>query len=145
MKPIAMRRCRLRNQTGIRHRRTYQDHGQDELRVRRIFLQFPAKALDQGIDAPDGDVRILAPDPLDESVAAEDDATIAGQHVEQLELVRRQLDLAVAESCLAPRRLSQKVPGLHGRRVLADEQPAPRRQGRGPAPPARERRRSLVK
>ena len=124
----------------IRHRRTCTRTPTVRMvRIRRIFLQFPAKALDQRIDAPDGDVRILAPDPLDESVAAEDDAAIAGQHVEQLELVRRQLDLAVAEfAWRAP--AQPEVPGLHGRRVLADERPAPPQQGARPAPPARGRR-----
>ena len=66
-----------------------------------------------------GDVRVFAPHALHERVAAEDDAAVAGQHVEQVELVRGQLDLAFVEPRLPARRFDQQRTGLHGRRVLA--------------------------
>ena len=76
-------------------------------------------ALHERVHAADRDVRVFAPDALHERVAAENDAAVAGQEVEQVELVRGQLDLAIVEPRLPARRFDQQRPGLHGRRMFA--------------------------
>src|SRR6185503_12826364 len=54
-------------------------------RLRRVGLDLLAQPLDQRVDAALGDVRLAAPDALHQRVAAEDDAAVARQHVEQVE------------------------------------------------------------
>ena len=71
----------------------------------RIVFDLAAHALDERVDAALGDVRVAAPDPLHQRFAAEHDAAVAGEQVEQVELVRRELDLAVVEPRVAPRRI----------------------------------------
>ena len=77
-----------------------------------------AQPLDQRVDAALGDVRVAAPDPLHQRVAAEHDAAVAREHVEQVELVRGQLDVAIVEPRQPPRRIDEQ-PGDGDRGVNA--------------------------
>src|SRR5262245_18667077 len=95
-KPNAMRQYRLRYHTGsdIAELVAGAPHRQDEARLRRVGLDLPPHPLDERVHAALGDVRLVAPDAPHERVAAEHDAAIAREQVEQLEFVRGQLDLA---------------------------------------------------
>ena len=48
-----------------------------------------------GADAPLGDVRVIGPDTFEEHLAGEYDARIRRESVEDVELMRRQLDRVV--------------------------------------------------
>ena len=76
-----------------------------KLRLRGIRFDLLAQALDQRVDAALGDVRVAAPHALDQRVAAEHDAAVAREHVEQVELVRGELDVAIVQAREPARRI----------------------------------------
>ena len=98
--------------------------------LRRILFDLLPQPLDQRVDAADGDKRLILPHAAEERFAAEDDARARQQHVEQLELVRRQLDVRLADADAAPRRVHLDV--LVGDRTRGFFDPAGLTSGRGP-------------
>src|SRR4029077_4200310 len=69
--------------------------------------------------------EIGTPDILEEAVTGQDDARIAGEGSEQVELARSQPEIAVRDRRLAPARVDSQGPDLH--------RPAAARRGLGPA------------
>src|SRR6184192_2160382 len=102
-----MRQYRLRYQrrSGIGELVAGSPDGEDVARLGRIGFDLLAQPLDQRVDASLGDVRVPAPHALDQRVAAEDDAAAARQHVEQVELVRGEIDVGAVDAGEAPRRI----------------------------------------
>src|SRR5258707_4742348 len=97
-RPSAMRQYRLWYQRGSDICRLVAGapDGENHRRFRGVVFDLFPDALDQRVDAADGDERIVFPDLAEQRLAAEHNAGIGEQHVEQLELVRRELDMAVA-------------------------------------------------
>ena len=79
------------------------------LRLGRVALDLPAHALDERVDAALGDVGVVSPDAPHQRFAAEDDPLVAREQVQQLELVGRQIDFALAEPRVAPRGIDDEV------------------------------------
>src|SRR3954468_18834685 len=106
-----MRQYRLRYQrrSGIDELVAGPPHGRDEPRVRRVRLDLLAQPLHERVDAPLGDVRVGYPDALDERVTAEHDAAVAGEHVQQIELVGGELDVAAVQPREPPRRIDVQL------------------------------------
>src|SRR3954466_520755 len=113
MNPNAIFQYRLRYQTGsdIGELVSRAPHGQHEFRIGGIVLDLPAHAFDQRVDAALGDVRVVSPDLLHQRVAAEDDAAIGRQQIQEIEFMRGQLDLAVRQACVTARRIDRQAAG----------------------------------
>src|SRR5688572_28646580 len=86
-KPNAMRQYRLRYQTGsdIGELVSRAPHGQHEARLGGIVLDLAPHPLDERVHAALGDVRVVSPDFLHQRVAAEHDAAVAGEQIQQVE------------------------------------------------------------
>src|SRR3954451_24262498 len=114
MNPNAIFQYRLRYQTGsdIGELVSRAPHGQHEFRIGGIVLDLPAHAFDQRVDAALGDVRVVSPGLLHQRVAAEDDAAIGREQVQQIELMRRQFDLAILKAGVTARRIDRQ-PARH--------------------------------
>src|SRR6516162_6896308 len=63
-----------------------------ETRVRGIGLDAAAQAFDERVDAPYGDEGIAAPDLRQQRLAAEHDAGVGGEQVQQAELLVREIN-----------------------------------------------------
>src|SRR5262245_10508835 len=73
-------------------------HGDD----RRGIPEFAPDLPDMDVDGPGVPGERVAPDPLEQLIAGEDDATMVEELPEQVELLRRQLDLLIPDVDLAP-------------------------------------------
>ena len=87
----------------------------DGLDRRPVGPELPADLGDVDIDRPRLAGEVGAPDVLEEGVAGEDDAGVAGERREQVELAGAQLELAVADRRLAPARIDPSEPTSIGR------------------------------
>src|SRR3989337_2348978 len=111
-RPSAMRQYRLWYQRGsdIGGLVARAPDGENHRRAPRgVVFDLLPDAFDQRVDAADGDERVVFPDLAEQRFAAEHDAGIGEQHREQLELVRRELDLAVADFHRAAQRIDLDV------------------------------------
>src|SRR5262245_22112389 len=72
--------------------------GRDRRRVAELAPQLPDVDVDRPRVAGEG----VAPDPLEQLVARQDEALVVEQLPEEVELLRRQLDLLLADLHLAP-------------------------------------------
>src|SRR6266850_1232847 len=77
-------------------------HGEDHGGIGGVLLDLLPQPLDQRVDAAHGDERLILPDPAEQRFAAEDDAGPGEQHVEEVKLVRRQLDVPGAHADAPP-------------------------------------------
>src|SRR5690242_3893782 len=80
-------------------------HVAQVLRVGRIVLNLAAQVRDVVVDNARAGIGVLAPDTVDELIAAQHAAAGADKQAEQLELDGRQIDRASAAPHLAPREI----------------------------------------
>src|SRR6188474_210285 len=78
---------------------------QDDLRVRGVLLDAAAQSLDERIDAALGDEGVIGPDPRQQRFAAEDDAGMRGEHEQQAEFLRGEIDILAVDAHAPPRRI----------------------------------------
>src|SRR5262249_566940 len=76
-----------------------------ELRLRRILLDAAAQALHERVDAAHGDERVAAPDLGQQRLAAEDDAGVRGEEIEQTKFLIGELDVLPLDAHAAPQRI----------------------------------------
>src|SRR5215203_3004089 len=107
MRPSAMRQYRLRYQRGLDICRfiACSPHGQNDLRLRGIALDLLAHPLDQRVHAPHRHEGLILPDLAEERFATEHDARSRNQHVEELELVERELHITRTDEDAPSRRV----------------------------------------
>src|SRR5436190_9478199 len=82
-------------------------HGDEKVRIGLVGLDAAAEALDEGIDAADGHERVTAPDLREQRFAAEDDAGMRRQEVQQPEFLISQVDVAAGVPDPTPRRIDE--------------------------------------
>src|ERR687888_1244112 len=99
-KPTPMRQYRLLYQmrSDIGELVSRAPHGQDQAGLRGFVLELLAEALYERIDAAGRDVRVVAPHALHERLAAEHDPAIAREQIQQIELVRGEIDVAAVDA-----------------------------------------------
>src|SRR5436190_19280743 len=79
-----------------------------------IALDAATQALDEGIDAAHRDERVAAPDARQQRLAAEHDARVRREQVQQTEFLIRQLDVAAGDADASARRIDLDVMDAHG-------------------------------
>ena len=86
----------------------------DRLDRRPVGAELLAHLGDVDVDRPGLAREVGAPDVLEQAVAGEDDARIAGEGGEEVELARAQVELALADGGLPPTRVDPQRAHLHG-------------------------------
>src|SRR5688500_18731499 len=98
-RPRATRQYRLRCQRlGIGSLISRAPHGENDFRLAGIRFHFFAQSLHQRVDAAHSHVCLILPDAVQQRFATEDNAGAREQHREQLEFVRREIDVAGADA-----------------------------------------------
>src|SRR5579884_765234 len=84
-------------------------HGQEHLGPSWVSLDLLAKPSNVNIDRPVVHERILAPDSVEQGLSVEDEAPMAGEGGEQIELLARKVDPVAVAAHLAPDSIDGQV------------------------------------
>src|SRR5687767_15958645 len=98
-RPSPLRQYRLRYQRGLDISRLVSraPHGEDDRRRRGVALDLLAEPLHQRIDAAYGYERLVLPDAAQQRIPAENDPGVREQHLQELELIRGEVDVPRSE------------------------------------------------